>query len=162
MIVKRDENWLQFQLDTIWDEYFSEVPQDNIVRIEYGRKAKRRLGSIRLDLVDRETSIITINRIFSDPAVPEFVVQATIVHELSHYAHGFNSPLAQAQAHPHAGGVMRREFEERGLLQLYRQQKKWLKDHWLEVIASHFTIKTGRRAIVVKKTTKIPRPFWFM
>ena len=162
MTVMRDENWLQFQLDTIWDEYFSDVPQDNIVRIEYGRKAKRRLGSIRLDSVDRETSIITINRIFTDPEVPEFVVQATIVHELSHYAHGFNSPLEQKTAHPHAGGVMRREFEERGLLQLYQQQKKWLKEHWLETLSRHVKVRSARRVIIVRKTTKIPKPFWFI
>ncbi len=160
--MKRDENWLQFQLDSIWDEYFSEVPQDNIVRIEYGRKAKRRLGSIRLDPTDRDTSIITINRIFADAEVPEFVVQATIVHELSHYAHGFNSPLNQAKAHPHAGGVMRREFDERGLLSLYTQQKKWLKTNWPIIIGKHFAPSRPTRISIVRKTTKIPKPFWFI
>src|SRR5262245_48756445 len=131
----RDEAWLQLMLDTIWDSHFGEVPQVNDVRIVYGRRAKRRLGSISLDLVDRTTSIITMNALFKSVEIPEFIVEATIFHELTHYAHGFNSPLEQAQSHPHAGGVMRREFAERGRLELYLQQKRWLKQHWPEVVA---------------------------
>ena len=158
----RDNNWLQYLLDEIWDEYFSEVDQNNIVRIEYGRKAKRRLGSIRIDPSDMETSIITINRIFSQEEIPEYVVRATIVHELSHYAHGFNSPLVQKKNHPHAGGVMKREFAERGLLELYLKQKSWLRQHWPEVVARNFTARTITRKSVLKKRLQIPKPFWFI
>ena len=157
----RDEAWLMQQLDDIWDTYFTEVPQDNIVRIEYGRKAKRRLGSIRLDPNDRQTSIITINRLFQDQEIPEMVIKATIFHELSHYAHGFNSPLDQNKQHPHAGGVMRREFAERGLLELYLEQKRWLKAHWPEVVAKNFAPRSPRKN-GVKNTTKVPKPFWFI
>lgn len=159
--MKRDEGWLQYLLDDIWDSYFSDVPQNNIVRIEFGRKAKRRLGSIRIDPDDRETSIITINSLFKDPDVPEMVIRATIVHELSHYAHGFNSPLNQNKTHPHAGGVMRREYAERGLLQLYLDQKRWLKFHWHEIVAKNLK-PAVRRNSAVRKTTKIPKPFWFI
>src|ERR1019366_3793437 len=108
---ERDDRWLQGLLDRTWDMYFADVPQVNDVRIEYGRRAKRRLGSIRIDPADRTTSIITMNGLFRSAEIPEFVVTATLVHELTHYAHGFNSPHMQKQAHPHAGGVMRREFE---------------------------------------------------
>src|SRR5580658_6434948 len=128
--MKRDDAWLQLTLDKIWDNYFEDVPQDNDVRITFGRRAKRRLGSISLEGADRRVSLITINGIFKKLDIPEFVIEATIVHELTHYAHGFNSPLSQVQSHPHAGGVMRREFADRGLLELYQQQKKWLKEHW--------------------------------
>jgi hypothetical protein len=159
--MKRDEAWLQQVLDKIWDNYFNDEPQENEVRIVFGRRAKRRLGSISLDPADRKTSLITMNGLFRSPEIPEFVIEATIVHELTHYAHGFNSPLEQAQAHPHAGGVMRREFAERGLLELYLQQKRWLKDNWQTVITRELGAKTrpsGARAA----TMKIPKPFWFI
>ena len=159
--MKRDHAWLQQLLDTTWDSYFADVPQENDVRILFGRRAKRRLGAISLDPADRNISIITMNSIFRSPEIPEFVVQATIVHELTHYAHGFNSPLAQAQAHPHAGGVMRREFAERGLLDLYAQNKRWLKENWPSVLAREFP--SGRSAAVSRRGgPKIPRPFWFI
>ena len=118
----RDQEWLENMLADIWYKYFREVRQDNDVRIVYGRKAKRRLGSISLDRKDMKTSVITINPIYQDIEIPEFVVEATIVHEMTHYAHGFNSPLEQKQKHPHSGGVIRREFAERGLEDLYLQQ----------------------------------------
>jgi hypothetical protein len=158
---KRDNTWLQQLLDETWDEYFADVVQENDVRIVFGRRAKRRLGSIGLDPHDRTVSVITMNGLFKLAEVPEFIIQATLVHELTHYAHGFNSPLQQRQAHPHAGGVMRREFAERGLLKLYLQQKKWLKTEWPLLIARELPATrstTGRSG----RTMKIPKPFWFI
>lgn len=158
--MKRDEAWLHGLLDTIWDAYFPEVIQVNDVRIGYGRRAKRRLGSISLDPTDRRTSIITINALFKSADIPQFVVEATIFHELTHYAHGFNSPLDQAQAHPHAGGVMKREFAERGLLELYLKQKRWLKQHWPAVVAREFPLQM--RTVQSRQTLNIAKPFWFV
>jgi len=157
----RDDKWLQEILDKIWDNYFNDVPQVNDVRIGFGRRAKRRLGSIGLDRGHGNTSVIVINSVFKRQDVPEFVVEATIFHELTHYAHGFNSPLEQSNAHPHAGGVMRREFDERGLLDLYIQQKRWLKLNWPSIIESEFRPKVRLKTQVTKQT-KIPKPFWFL
>jgi hypothetical protein len=159
--MKRDETWLQQLLDSTWDTYFADVPQENDVRIIFGRRAKRRLGSISLDPADRKTSIITMNGVFKSPDIPEFVILATLVHEMTHYAHGFNSPLAKAQAHPHAGGVMRREFEERGLLDLYKQQKQWLKANWAAVLVREFGASRPRRTASTR-VVKVPKPFWFL
>lgn len=164
--MKRDEVWLQAVLDKIWDNYFVDVEQVNDVRIRFGRRTKRRLGSIGLDPADRTTSIITLNGLFRDPQVPEFVVEATIVHELTHYAHGFNSPHAQAQRHPHAGGVMRREFAERGLLDLFLEQKRWLKAHWPTVLEREFaprrtSVRVGT-APARGRLVAVPKPFWFL
>jgi hypothetical protein len=156
----RDNNWLQAQLDHIWDTYFSEVPQNNIVRIEFGRKAKYRLGSIKIDQSDAETSIITINSLFKDDTLPEEIVQATIVHELSHYAHGFNSPLPQKFSKPHAGGVMRQEFAERGLDSLYKYQRIWLKQNWPSVILENFGPAKPR--VRRGQGPSVPKPFWFL
>ncbi|HEX7260019.1 MAG TPA: hypothetical protein VF272_03775 [Candidatus Saccharimonadia bacterium] len=148
----RDELWLQQILDETWDRYFSEVPQQNIVRIQFGRRAKRQLGSIRLDRRDPTISIITMNGLFRSPEIPEFAVIATLVHELIHYAHGFNSPLDRKHAHPHAGGVIRAEYAERGLEDLYVKQKKWLKQNWPTIVAKNFPSPSVRH--------RAPRPFW--
>ncbi len=156
----RDNRWLQELLDTTWDSYFSDIAQDNDVRIVFGRRAKRRLGSISLDPANREVSVITMNGIFKSEEIPEFVIQATLVHELTHYAQGFNSPLAQAQAHPHAGGVMKREFTERGLLELYLNQKRWLKINWPQVLAKEFPPTILRRK--PDKSSGLPKGIWFL
>lgn len=155
----RDEFWLQELLDTTWDTHFAEVPQDNIVRIEYGKRAKRQLGCIRLDKSDPTISVITMNGLFRSVEIPQFVVEATLVHELIHYAHGFNSPLAQKQAHPHAGGVIRREYAERGLESLYVRQKAWLKANWPAIVAANFA-PVRRRRPSTRRSGMIQRPFW--
>lgn len=155
----RNQVWLDDLLDDTWDQYFSEVPQDNPVRIVFGKRAKRQLGSIRLDRNDLNVSIITMNGLFRDPAIPEFVVQSTLVHELIHYAHGFNSPLAQKHAHPHAGGVIRAEYAERGLEELYTRQKRWLKANWPGIVAANFA-QSKRRRSRTSKIVRIARPFW--
>lgn len=157
---ERDERWLQGLLDETWDKWFADVLQLNDVRIVFGRKAKRRLGSISLDPHERHITLITINPLFKRGDVPEFVVVATIFHELTHYAHGFNSPLAQRQAHPHAGGVIRREYAQRGQLALYLEQKRWLKAHWPAIVAEEFkprpkrpvaAVSAGWTALVTRK-----------
>jgi hypothetical protein len=132
------------------------------VRIEFGRRAKRQLGSIRLDRQDPTVSIITMNGLFRDPAIPEFIVTATLVHELTHYAHGFNSPLARKHAHPHAGGVMRAEYAERGLESLYVRQKRWLKANWQGIVAANFAPPVPRRRGRTRSQSRITirKPFW--
>lgn len=160
----RDHAWLQQLLDETWDKYFSDVSQDNIVRVEFGRKAKTRLGSIKMSAKDSEVTIITMNGLFKDSAIPEYVILATLVHELCHYAHGFHSPIRKKFDFPHAGGVMRREFRERGLEKLYLDQKQWLKTNWRETVTKSGLLRKSQAYAlkkVVKRTTKIPKPFWF-
>lgn len=156
----RDNAWLHQLLDDTWDKYFSDVPQDNIVRVEFGRRAKNRLGSIKLDAIDPQVTIITMNGLFKNPAIPEPIVLATLVHELSHYAHGFHSPLQKKFVQPHSGGVMRREFAQRGLEKLYLDQKKWLKDNWRGIIESEFGVSARHRRLP-KRSIVVPKPFWF-
>lgn len=130
----RDQEWLENLLADIWYQHFRDVEQNNDVMIIWAKRAKRRLGSIEMDSRDGRTSIIKVNRLFQDLAVPEYVIRATIVHEMTHYAHGFGSPHEQKQKHPHSGGVIRKEFAERGLVDLYLEQKRWLKDNWRDFL----------------------------
>lgn len=160
--MNRDDKWLYELLDSTWDQHFADVRQDNDVRIVFGRRTKNRLGSIRVDPKDPRVSIITMNGLFRNLIVPEFIVKATLVHELCHYAHGFNSPIQQKYRHPHAGGVMRHEFAERGLEQLYKDQRKWLKENWRSVVENNLPKTTRVIRKVVKTTTRVPKPFWFL
>lgn len=155
----RDQEWLENLLADVWFRYFGDVEQTNEVYIKYGRKAKRRLGSIGLDRSDMYTTIITINPLYQDTDVPEYVVLATIVHEMTHYAHGFNSPHNQKQRHPHSGGVIRREFAERGLENLYIKQKKWLKNNWQDIIDKYYDSNTRR---YINQRTKVVKLPWWM
>jgi hypothetical protein len=157
----RDEEWLIELLSTIWYEHFLDVQQLNDVQIVYGQKARRRLGSLKLDK-DGITSIITINSIYQDLDVPEEIIKATIVHEMTHYAHGFNSPLKQKQKHPHSGGVIRKEFAERGLEDLYIYQQKWLKDNWTAVVTKYYSADelTRRPRRRPNNRVAIRMPWW--
>lgn len=153
----RDEEWLENLLADIWHKHFSDVEQNNHVRIRFGRRAKRRLGSIALDKNDSHTSVITINSLFRDLDVPEYIIVATIVHELSHYAHGFGSVYDQKHAHPHSGGVIREEFVQRGLEDLFDMQKSWLKNHWHKILAKYYP---AQEDFPVNRRVRIAMPWW--
>lgn len=155
----RDQEWLENLLSDIWFKHFLDVEQTNRVHIRYGRKAKNRLGSISMDRKNQSDSVITVNSIYKDLRVPEYVIRATIVHELCHYAHGFNSPHSRKHKHPHSGGVIRKEFAERGLEKLYDKQRDWLKENWAEVIGKYFNLESRPRNRRTRSTK--PRLSWW-
>lgn len=133
----RDHAWLQSQLDFLLENHFADMPRPNTITIQFGRKAQRRLGSIRMSR-DKKRSSILINGIFRQERVPQEVVRATIAHELCHYAHGFCSPLERKYKSPHAGGVIERELRKRNL-ELYHQfEKQWTKHHWPKILMEEF------------------------
>ena len=125
---KRDNIWLLSRLDFIWSKYFADIPQTNKVFIKFGRFAKYRLGSIKLNRTTK-SSYVTITSMFKDLNVPAEVVDHTIGHELVHYAHGFSSTQSRLHRYPHAGGVVKREMEERGMGYLHDAYKDWVKEY---------------------------------
>ncbi len=150
----RDNKYLENLLYDLWENNFCDVARLNLVAIKYGKHSKRQLGSIRWikdkdtfkryikkykldeEIFDNKTvSLINITRYFMYDYVPEYVIKATIAHELCHYTHGFSSPLAKKFKYPHQGGVIRKELEKRGLKEEYVNSKKWLKDNWLSIIS---------------------------
>ena len=149
----RDNKYLENLLYDIWENHFCDVARLNLVTIKYGKHSKRQLGSIKLikdsRIFDRyikkynlnkevfenpTVSLITLTRYFSYDHIPEYVIKATIVHELCHYTHGFSSPLERIYKHPHRGGIIKKEFQKRELLEIYTNSKKWIKENWLKVI----------------------------
>lgn len=142
----RDDKWLFGKLDEIWDGHFSDVPQRNDVKIVWGRRAKGRLGSIKeASFGDSRLTVITVNRLFQDEKIPEYVVSSVIAHELVHYTHGFHSPLEQRYETPHAGGVVGRELGKRGLGGDYEKQKRWLKNNWSDYVRRNMPASVRRR-----------------
>jgi len=140
----RDNKWLEDKMWFLLENHFADVPVKNDIQISFGRRAKQRLGSIKRresrKVVNvfspfrqdkgESPSIITITGYFKDPKVPDFIVISTIAHELAHYAHGFSSPLEQRFEHPHLGGVVHKELEKRGLGEMQKEAKKWLRKNW--------------------------------
>ena len=128
----RDDKWLLARLDHLWSNHFSDVAQINPVFIRFGRYARLRFGSIRLDRKTKKTYII-ISGMFKDGRFPQEIVDHTIAHELCHYAHGFSSPHKRLHKFPHEGGVIRRELEDRGLIHLYKTYREWIRGYRKEL-----------------------------
>lgn len=128
----RNDQWLFSRLDFIWSKYFDDIPQKNRVYIKFGRFAKYRLGSIKLKGKTKD-SFITITSMFKNISIPQEVIDHTIGHELVHYTHGFSSIHPKLHRYPHAGGVVKREMEKRGMGYLYKAYKQWIKDYRLSL-----------------------------
>jgi hypothetical protein len=116
-------------LAMIWQKYFADIPRVNTVEIAYCQPWKRRLGLIRLSL-DNERSFIGLNALLQLSEVPEEVLVTTIAHELTHYAHGFGSPLPRLFEHPHANNVVQNELTQRGLGEVMQQCDDWIDNQW--------------------------------
>jgi len=149
----RDNKYLENILWDLWDNNFCDVPRKNLVVIKFGKFSKRQLGSIKLangrtkikSLIrkkeyelnvqdDKSITVVTVTRFFQKDVVPEFVIRATIAHELCHYTHGFQSPLEKKFDKPHQGNIINKELAKRGLLEEEKKADKWLKENWLKIV----------------------------
>lgn len=163
---ERDTLWLEQRLNTIWERYFPTMVRANPVTIVFGQKSRTRLGSIGMEgwqgirkgiayksrrSVAQGTSIITITGYFKDSRVPEYVVDATIGHELVHYAHGFHSPHPQLYRYPHQGGIVDSELMRRGMGETLYLQRKWLKQEWAVFTAADRPTKQRVTRRIIKK-----------
>lgn len=127
----RDNKWLKDRLVQLWQRYFADIKLQNEVFVRFGLKAKTRLGSIKFGR-RRQTprTYITVTGFFRDESIPDFMVDSVLAHELVHYAHGFYSPHSKLFRYPHQHGVVNKELTKRGLGDIIRLQKRWLKQNW--------------------------------
>lgn len=151
----RNNEFLENILYDLWENHFCDIPRKNFVLIKYGKYSKRQLGSIKLanrntkikgllrkkddeyrSQDDKSITVITVTRYFKNESIPEFIVRATVAHELCHYAHGFNSPLEKRFQKPHQGSIIKKELALRGLLEDQIEADRWLKENWLDIISS--------------------------
>ena len=130
---RRNDAWLTERIQLLWENHFADVPKGFPIVTRFGSRARYRFGSIA---ARNGKSLILINQLFAAPNVPTYVVDATLAHELAHYAHGFGSGLPRKYAHAHRGGVVDTELEKRGLGELSAKAERWRKAHWEEF---HFT-----------------------
>lgn len=142
----RNNTWLKNRFDYLYQRYFSDIDITNNIIIHFGRPTKTRLGSIKQTSRDKSSnSIITINGHFRDPDIPSYVIDAVIAHEFMHYAHGFCSPHKQAYCNPHQGGVVDYDLRERGLAEILKSEKLWIKKNWSNYIRDHHPYKPRQR-----------------
>lgn len=127
----RDEIWLKNKLSDIWGDYFEDIKQLNQIKIVFGRNARTRLGSIKMN--KNKDTLITITGLFKNLEVPEFMIDATIAHEICHYSHGFASPHPKKARFPHKGGLVNRELCNRGFGEIIKLQKSWIKLEWPKI-----------------------------
>ena len=149
----RDRKYLENLMYDLWENHFCDIPRKNLVLIKFGKYSKRQLGSIKLanqdtkikSLLrknmddydaqdDKRVTVITITKYFQNEIVPEYVVSATIAHELCHYAHGFSSRLEKQFNKPHQGNVINKELAKRDLLEEQELADAWLKDNWVSIV----------------------------
>jgi len=147
----RNNDWLKEKMIEMHQSHFSDITEGNEIIVQFGRKNKTRLGSIALRekgkekkrllthqarklTGERAISIITINGYLQDEEIPEKLVVGILAHEFCHFVHGFNSIREKKYRLPHSGGIISQELRERGLEEVLRFQKKWLKQNWKEVI----------------------------
>ncbi len=138
--MERNDEYLENRLEYIIRKYFNDIDFSNQVFIKFGKKSKRQLGCIRrktvrgfFDILKSKVdnpSIITITGYFKDTNIPEYVLDATIAHELVHYSHGFQSPLKKIYNHPHRGNIVQKELFKRGFIKEHNIAEKWLKENW--------------------------------
>jgi hypothetical protein len=126
----RDQEWLESRLEQIWEMIFPDVKRLNKVSIRWKGKWKNKFGHIQMK---KEESQIVVNGLFQDLRVPENIIDATIVHEIVHYMHGFQSPHTQRYKHPHAGGVVTREMKKRGFGHIMALEKAFIQKEWLRL-----------------------------
>ncbi len=143
--IVRDNAWLAERVKLLREHHFADVPQGYPIVTRFASRAKYRLGCI---CARSGTAHITVNQLYSDEAVPVYVIDGTLAHELAHYAHGFGSGLPQVHRHAHRGGVVDKELEKRGLGDVNARAEEWRKANWDRL----YTARCGD--IVDRKTAK--------
>ena len=149
----RTNEWLENRFEYIYRKYFADLEAPNQIDIKWGRRSRRQLGCIKRErprtLADHFkpdfVTIIVINGLFKGGTIPVYVIDAVIVHEMAHYAHGFNSPLPKQHRHPHKGGVIKKELHSRDLTALEKRHKLWMKENWQKYLKANFPSPRKRR-----------------
>jgi hypothetical protein len=136
--MERDNAWLKNRVEVIWQNHFADIPQSTPILVRWGQRSYRRLGSIMLRKgPEHYISIITISSLLKEPQIPTQIIDQIIAHEIVHYVHGFGSERPRDLKHPHQGGVIVKEFQKRGLWEIYRYYQSWMKINWVKFVRLH-------------------------
>lgn len=143
--VARDNTWLKTELERMWQKHFWDVPRRNPIDAAFGQPWPTRLALIILG-EETQISYIRLNALLRVLGVPGFVITITLAHELAHYAHGFGSLLPRKYTHPHEGGVINKELQERGLGHLLAPYAEWVTKYWDSFYMEHAWIFANGQA----------------
>lgn len=141
METSRTNIWLAERLRSLHAQYFPDVEIENKLVVRFGRKSKTRFGSIIAHKEAGHTqpvTYITINSFFKDEEVPEYVIDATLLHEFTHYTHGFHSPRKQIHKHPHRGNIVNKEIITRGAGEFLTKQDAWVKEFYRDFLHNEY------------------------
>src|SRR3989344_2522610 len=126
----RDDTWLKNRMLEIWQIHFIDVPMLNQINIKFKGRWKNKFGHIKMK---NNITEIVINSLFQNDNVPQYIIDLTIAHELIHYAHRFQSPLARKYNYPHQGGIVRKELLRRGFKNQMELERKVFRKEWPEI-----------------------------
>ncbi len=146
---KESERELALLTAQVWQTYFSDVPQPNIVMVNYDYHWKNRLGRIRMTK-DEHRSEIALNGILQTASITDELRIGVISHEIVHYAHGFGSPLSSSHQHAHAHGIVSVELAERGLAHVERNLLSWIDQEW-DRTYQHYVLSQQRSKYLSKR-----------
>jgi predicted SprT family Zn-dependent metalloprotease len=111
-------------------ENFKERGLPNLLTFKWGEKWKNTLGRIQPLKTSEFGSVIEINPLLAEIEVPEYVLDAVIMHELTHYFQGFGSNHERKHKHPHKGGIVDKELDRLGWEEIRKNADKWIKENW--------------------------------
>ena len=133
-------------------EYFPQKQISNLLVVRWGKAWQTKLGHIKPYQQNTQFgSLIEINAVLNDERIPEFVVEATILHELIHYFQGFGSNQPRTQRHPHQGGVIEKEFAKFGWQEIAQKQDTWIHANFARYWKEFEQKNKTKQAVVLKK-----------
>lgn len=139
----------------IWQEYFADVPQPNMIVVNYDYPWKNRLGRIRMTK-DEHRSEIALNGILRLAHISNNLRIGVISHEIVHYAHGFGSPLSSHFQQAHAHGVVSSELTNRGLGHYEHDVYHWVECEWEQVYQDYICARQRTLSYQKRKHKVMP------
>ncbi len=146
------DKYLTSKAASLIRENFPERGVTNLLVVKWGRRWRNTLGHIKPLESKDFGSVIEINSLMKSTEVPEFVIDAVLMHELVHYFQGFGSNHEQKSKHPHKGGVVDKELARLGWGELITQSDKWIKENWHPLVQREL----GQKTRIIRKK----RPWW--
>ena len=150
------DSYLAARAAALIRENFSERGVTNLLVVQWGGNWRTTLGHIKpLEKNTSYGSVIELNSLLKSVEVPEYVVDAVLMHELTHYFQGFGSNHERKHRHPHKGGVVDKELARLGWEEIQQKSDKWLKENW-----KHIIMQAGLKRRAPNKIRKQRKFFW--
>ncbi len=146
------DKYLTSKTASLIRENFPDRGINNLLVVKWGKRWRNTLGHIKPLENTEFGSVIEINSLMKSTEVPEFVIDAVLMHELVHYFQGFGSNHERKSKHPHKGGVVDKELSRLGWNEITKKSDKWIKENWHPLV----TRELGPKKIRLR----IKRPWW--